>query len=245
MLSFSKILLIFLYSTLLFPQDTLLLKEKLNEISKNSYFSSTVLSLEVYDLSSLKNLYSLNNKLLLRPASNMKLLTSAAGILFLKDYSFTTTIMYTGEVANNRLLGDLYIRGGCDPAFSSDDLDSLILNLRAYGIHEITGGIYADVSFKDDMIWGRGWMWDDDPSDDAPYLSALNINWNVVRILADPSETTDKPFLKTEPSSSYFTIDNKTFFRRDSAKESFYVTRDWMNRTNNITASGSLNPDDP
>ena len=46
----------------------------------------------------------------------------------------------------------------------------------------INGNIYGDVSFKDSLYWGKGWMWDDDPSSDAPYLSALNINDNCVEV---------------------------------------------------------------
>lgn len=244
---FKKIILIVIFSSLnLFPQDAANLKSRIDSLllGKN-FLEQTALAIEVYDLTSSVSLYSRNSKLLLRPASNMKLLTSAAGILFLKDYSFRTSLLYTGEIVNGSLLGDLYIRGGCDPGFTPVELDSLIISLKALGIKNISGNIYADVSFKDNKIWGKGWMWDDDPSSDAPYLSALNINLNSVTVYVTPSDSSDHPRVRTEPVSSYFTISNQALNAKGlNEQDSLMITRDWVNRTNNILVTGKINAED-
>ncbi len=244
---FRKIVLIVIFSLLnLFPQNADKLRSRIDAVlSGKDFFEKTTVALEVYDLTSSKSLYSLNNKLLLRPASNMKLLTSAAGIIFLGNYYFTTSLLYTGDIINGVLLGDLYIKGGCDPGFTSRELDSLIIPLKILGIKEISGNIYADLSFKDDKYWGKGWMWDDEPSSDAPYLSALNINLNSVTVYITPSDSSDHPRIRTEPVTSYFTIDNKAINTNGMIEaDSLLVTRDWMKRTNNIIVSGVINSED-
>ena len=55
------------------------------------------------------------------PASNQKLMTSAA-ILdhFGSDYRFTTTIYGNGELQGNTWFGDLIIKGSGDPTISGD-----------------------------------------------------------------------------------------------------------------------------
>jgi serine-type D-Ala-D-Ala carboxypeptidase/endopeptidase (penicillin-binding protein 4) len=134
----------------------------------------------VYDLTEKQTVFEKDAQKLLRPASNMKILTSAAGLLFLgEEYKFRTSVLYTGSIINGVLLGDLYIKGGCDPDFTTSDLDSIINALLKADIREVSGKIYIDLSMKDELFWGKGWMWDDDPSTDAPYLSALNINDNL------------------------------------------------------------------
>ena len=165
------------------------LQNKINNVLSDPFFTSSQIGIDVFDLNTHKTLYSKNEKLLFRPASNLKILTSAAGLLFLGlDYEFTTKLFHTGYIQNSTLFGDLYIVGGFDPLFSTDDIDTLIIGLKQAGVKNITGNIYADVSAKDSLIWGSGWMWDDDPSSDAPYLSSLNINENVVKVAYSPSQ---------------------------------------------------------
>ena len=63
------------------------LKSKLDNVLKNKFSESCLVSIQVEDLTANKTLYSKNEKILLRPASNMKIITSAAGLLYLgPDY---------------------------------------------------------------------------------------------------------------------------------------------------------------
>ena len=53
----------------------------------------------------------------------MKILTSAAGLLYLTpDYEFSTDLYYDGYVSNDTLHGNIYVVGGCDPDFVTQDL---------------------------------------------------------------------------------------------------------------------------
>ena len=145
-----------------YPQS---IKTKIDDLLNDKYFESCLVSIQVEDLTSNKTLYKKNEKMLLRPASNMKIITSSAGLLFLgMDYEFKTDLYHDGYVSNDTLYGNIYVVGGCDPDFTTKDFYYFVYSLNSLGISTITGNLYGDVSFKDSLYWGKGWMWDDDPS---------------------------------------------------------------------------------
>ncbi len=216
------------------------LQKQINKVISDPFFNSSQIAVDVFDLRTNKNLFQKNEKLLFRPASNLKILTSTAGLLFLgPEYKFTTSLYYTGYIRDNTLYGDLYIVGGFDPLFSTDDLDTLIIGLKQAGIKKIEGNLYADVSAKDSLFWGAGWMWDDDPSTDAPYLSSLNINDNSVKTAFAPSLVGSLIKINLIPESDFFEVKNTVVtISGDSSKVK--VDRDWIGRKNKILVSGYL-----
>jgi len=221
-----------------FPQISI--KEKLDNLLSNNFFESTLASVDVYDLTGKQAIYQKNNKYLMHPASNMKILTSAAGLFFLgPDYNFETSLFYKGEIEDGILNGDIYIVGGFDPDFSIYDLDYFVKAIDSLGIREINGNLYADISRMDTKFWGEGWMWDDDPSTDAPYLSSLNINLNSVDVFLLGTDVGKNAQVILNPYTEYFEIFNETTVSPDE-DNSYYITRDWMNRKNTIMAAGKI-----
>ncbi len=215
---------------------------QLDGILSDDFFKTTTIAVDVYDLTDGEYIYQANEHKLLNPASNMKLLTSAAGLVFLGPaYNFVTSLQYTGEIVNHILYGDLYVVGGFDPVFSTDDLNKFLNDLRKSGIKEISGNIYGDVSKKDSLFWGWGWMWDDDPSTDAPYLSALNINSNSMDVYVTGSVQGEKPHVTTDPETGYVNIIN-TAVTSSVEPQKIRITRDWRNRKNDIYVSGYILP---
>jgi D-alanyl-D-alanine carboxypeptidase/D-alanyl-D-alanine-endopeptidase (penicillin-binding protein 4) len=212
-----------------YPQS---LKTELDNILKNKFFESCLVSIQVEDLTANKTLYSKNEKILLRPASNMKIITSAAGLLYLNpDYEFTTNLYYDGYVSNDTLNGNIYVVGGCDPDFVTQDLYQFVDAIQSLNISVINGNIYGDVSFKDSLSWGKGWMWDDDPSSDAPYLSALNIKDNCVEVTFDGV----KNQAEINPHTKYVSV------RVSESDKKLTIDRNWMERKNEIIVSGNSN----
>jgi D-alanyl-D-alanine carboxypeptidase/D-alanyl-D-alanine-endopeptidase (penicillin-binding protein 4) len=217
---------------------------RINLLLKDKYFESTLISVDIYDLTRKKILYQKNNKLLLHPASNMKVLTSAAALKYLGgDYQFKTSLHYEGEIVDSVLYGHLFVVGGCDPDFTSSDLELLTQSLKDNGITKITGNIYGDVSITDSLFWGSGWMWDDDPSTDAPYMSALNINDNVITILGAYDYQQNKFVVKSVPETDYIEITQNITWE-DSKNSHFDVNRDWINRTNKFFVTGNFSKND-
>ena len=101
----------------------------------------------------------------------------------------------------------------------------------------IKGKVYGDVSMKDSLYWGSGWLWDDTPYSFQPYLSPLMLNKGVVKVTATPGERGDSARLECTPASSYYTLTNKTQSRTPSAGR-FRVSRDWLVNGNNIHRDG-------
>lgn len=129
------------------------LQSLLDEYSPNSH-----IGLCVYDLTDDKMLYQYNGQSLFRPASTQKILTSITALNMLgNNYTFKTSIYYTGEIKDSVLCGDLYVVGGFDPAFDSNDMQALVNDICRYNIKRISGHVYYDVSMKDDTQVGEGW----------------------------------------------------------------------------------------
>ncbi len=230
-----------IFTSIVFSQSSdKKLKSQIDGLFKDKYFESTLMSVDIYNLAKKKILYQKNNKLLLHPASNMKILTSAAALKYLgKDYQFQTSLYYEGEIVDSVLYGHLIVVGGCDPDFTSNDLELFAQSVKDKGINKITGNIYGDVSMTDSLFWGNGWMWDDDPSTDAPYMSALNINDNAISISGFYNEATGKLEVGSIPKTNYIElIQNVTY--NDEVKHQLNVDRDWINRINKFIISGNI-----
>ncbi len=239
-----KYILIFIWLTTLivYPQNNdQLLKTRIDSLLNSKFFQTTQIALDAYDLMSGKQLYQKNEKLLLMPASNLKILTSAAALKYLGgSYNFKTGVYYTGGIINGTLYGDLYLVGGCDPEFNTTDLDSLVSMVKLAGIKEITGNLFGDVSMMDSLFWGKGWMWDDDPSTDAPYLTPLNINRNTFGVVLYPSQNYKPPVVAPVPNTDYFNIDNEAVTVPADSPQTVKIDRNWLIRGDTIILSGNL-----
>lgn len=218
--------------------DSTFIKE-IDSLLSDEIFTSTQKAIVVYDLTAEKTLYSKNEKLLLRPASTLKILTTSAALLFLDDYKFKTTVYHDGEIDDSVCSGNLYVTGGFDPDFTSNDLDSIAKEIKQYGIKEIKGNLYADVSMMDSLFWGEGWMWDDDPYLFAAYLSPLNINDNGIKIIVAPDTVNQKILMHAIPNTKFVEIENNMMLA-ESDTSNFKVERDWLNRSNRIIARGFI-----
>lgn len=216
--------LILILST--YPQS---IKTKVDNVLKDSLFQTCLFSIQIEDLTAKKTLYKKNEKILLHPASNMKILTSAAGLMYLTpDYEFKTDLYYDGYISSDTLYGNIFVAGGCDPDLNTSDLYTFVDAIKILNINVINGNIYIDVSFKDSLYWGSGWMWDDDPSSDAPYLSALNINDNCVNVIYD----CNGKIITIDPSTKYVNV------IRQETDDEITIDRNWLQKENTIIIKG-------
>ena len=114
-------------------------------------------------------LYSKNAGKLFMPASNMKIVTSAAALTLLgADYTYKTTFLTDGPVRDSLLDGDLIVIGRGDPTISDNMrtvattvMDALADSIRAHGIRQITGRLVRVGDSFPDSTRGYGWEWDD------------------------------------------------------------------------------------
>lgn len=146
---------------------------RIDRLLGNELFNRSQVGLMVYDLTADSAIYCHNERQLLRPASTMKVVTAIAAIDRLGgSFQFKTTLSYTGAIEDGVLNGNVYLVGGFDPRFNSDDMGSFVDGIRRMGIDTIRGRIVADKSMKDADMLGEGWCWDDD----NPVLSPLLIS---------------------------------------------------------------------
>ena len=154
--------------TLPWPQN---LKTSLDELLQDEMFQCSQLGLYIYDLTADSALYASGHRQLMRPASVQKLLTTITALTQLGgSFQFTTRFYMNGEMKDSVLCGDLYLKGGFDPRFGSDDMNAFIEVLTEHGIRQIDGRVFSDMSLKDTLKWGEGWCWDDEERTLRPLL---------------------------------------------------------------------------
>ena len=128
-------------------------------------------------------LANLNKGKCMVPASNMKLVTTAAAYLKLgRDYRFNTTIATDGQIKDSTLCGNLYIIGGGDPLIGNlfsylpkEDVPFGKWNkiLTDNGIARIEGAIVGDGSYFCGELRHSDWSTEDDRSKDGVVPSGL------------------------------------------------------------------------
>ena len=127
------------------------------------------------------------------PASNMKLVTTAAAVGLLgADYRFTTRFVAEGAPdADGLLAGDLVVVGGGDPCLRGDILGALgIAEPAAFladmlleaGVRRITGALALDDGLFDDQRQHPEWPADDLDKAYAPPVDALSMHGNCLTL---------------------------------------------------------------
>ena len=146
-------------------------------------------SVAVYDLTAKRSVYQLRPDVLRLPASNEKLVTSAAALAaWTAAFRFTTQLFIDapGPDEDGVVHGDLYLRGLGDPTLSTasfqtrhygmstSDLHDFVARLKALGVTRVTGRVVADDGYFDRARAVGNWR----PSMTAfcGPLSALTLN---------------------------------------------------------------------
>lgn len=180
---------------------------------RTAHWSVLVVSLDQGD-----TLFALDPDSARAPASNMKLLTSAAALQELgPDFRYRTYLVTQGRVANGVLNGDLVLYGTGDPGISdrfyaskTTVFEALADSLVKTGITTIQGDLVGDESFLTGPLRPEGW----DPADlddhFAAAVSALSFNENVVSIRVEAAARAGwKPVLHTIPDHAGLNVINE------------------------------------
>ncbi|MEG2854411.1 D-alanyl-D-alanine carboxypeptidase/D-alanyl-D-alanine endopeptidase [Bacteroides sp.] len=233
------LLLTVCFSTVVWGQTVL--ASKFDSLIARLLPSGSEAGIAVYDLTERKPLYTYRDKHLAHPASTMKLLTTITALSQPdSDKPFRTELWYQGVIEHDTLQGDLYVVGGFDPEFGEKGMMALVDDIATLPCSVINGRVYGDVSMKDSLYFGNGWLWDDTPFAYQPYLSPLMYEKGVVTVTATPStQQGAKARLTVKPASTYYTLSNQTQSRTSGAGK-FIVTRDWLSDGNHITVAGNV-----
>lgn len=168
--------IIFLFSFLLINQVfsqsiQTVFKTAFKKFTRDTSFKHASISLLVIDNTKGTTLISDNSEMGLAPASCQKVITASTSYDLLgHDFSYSTTLGYSGTIVNNVLKGDIIIKGSGDPTLGSWRYDNTTEEniikefknaLSREGINEITGHIYADESSWKGEVIPEGWIWED------------------------------------------------------------------------------------
>lgn len=156
-------------------------------------------------------LYSYNADEALKPASNMKLFTTALALdQFGADHQFSTDVLRVGTIdAQGTLHGDLILRGDGDPGLSSRfyrggasaAMDVLAQLVAGAGIKRVTGGLIADATAFDHDLVPEGWQRRYLQASYAARVSALSLNDNIVLVAVEPGEAGRAALVSLEPAT--------------------------------------------
>lgn len=188
--------------------------------------------------------YQRNANRMFMPASNQKILTSAAALHVLgPEFRYTTRLWRRGEIEGPVLRGDLIVKGNGDPTFYDRFHDDPRAPFRAWaqrllelGIRRIDGNIIGDDNSYDDQRYGYGWALNYLDTWYAAESGALQFNENYLDLTFTPPTSLDQDLTITpNVESAYFQIHNKT---KLSTEEETRIRISRPFASNEITVSG-------
>lgn len=155
----------------------------------------------------------------LAPASNMKVVTTAAALELLgRDYVFVTRFLARGEVARGSLAGDLVVVGGGDPGISgranglgaASRLEEAARAIRASGISRVEGRLVLDDRFFDRELVHPSWPKDQLGEWYCAEVSALSLNDNCLDVTVSGGAAAGAPaIVAIDPETAYVEVRNQ------------------------------------
>lgn len=157
------------------------------------------------------------------PASNLKLVTTAAALDLLgEDFEFRTTLSIRGSVEAGVLSGDVLLRGSGDPTMglrfyeggATEVLSELGIALRREGIERIEGDVIIESGYFDERWVHPTW-----PADQLVYwyeapVSAPAIQEGTVIVRVSPGPPGQPGIVELEPPNALLAIENHSVTQR-------------------------------
>ncbi|MEG4557593.1 D-alanyl-D-alanine carboxypeptidase/D-alanyl-D-alanine-endopeptidase [Microcoleus sp. F6_B6] len=152
---------------------------QVDAIANRPEFSRSRWGILIQPLSSTATLYSRDAQKYFIPASNAKLLTTAAALQKLgTDFRIKTSV-YSGEN------GSLYVAGRGDPSIAEPQLKSLAQQLKQRGISQVNQLIGDDSYFQGTAV-NPNWEWEDAQAGYGAPVNSLIFNQNAIDLLLSP-----------------------------------------------------------
>ncbi|MFC2947381.1 D-alanyl-D-alanine carboxypeptidase/D-alanyl-D-alanine endopeptidase [Virgibacillus sediminis] len=181
-----------------------------------------------------------------RPASNLKLLTSAAALTVLgAGYTFSTDLGTDGRVEGKTLTGNLFLRGKGDPTLMPADLRRFAEKLRENGVERIEGDVIGDDTWHDDVRLSPDLNWSDEQYYYGAQVSALTVapdedyDAGSLIVEVEPGMAVgDRPEIRIFPETDYVRVINEA--RTVSGEEESEVIVERKHAENTIVVQGTI-----
>lgn len=227
-------LMVLVFASAGLAQTTAQLRDSLTDAFGSASWGEAEWGVLVVSLDTGDTLFAIEPDHPLAPASNVKLLTTAAALHVLgPDYRFRTYLLSDGEVVDGVLHGDLVLYGTGDPGISDrfyaskdEVFERLVDGIEAAGIRHVDGDLIADASFFPGPLRNEGW----DPRDLNEHftaaVSALSYNENVVSFRIRPGDVGAPPRVETVPPHSALDVVNTAETVTGRARPRLAILRD-------------------
>jgi D-alanyl-D-alanine carboxypeptidase/D-alanyl-D-alanine-endopeptidase (penicillin-binding protein 4) len=178
------------------------LRDRLVAVLQEAPLSRTKVGVEVMQASNGDVLFAHNAAVAFNPASNTKMLTTAAAISYLGgDFRYHTALYGPEPDADGVVHGDVVLRGNGDPSLTTSDVAEIARALSARGVQRIEGDLVADPRFH-----ARGHK-PDDPGDGE---GAVILNRNTYGVRVRPGDVGHPALVSVEPKVDMFGVENQT-----------------------------------
>jgi len=212
------------------------LQARILAVLQKPELAQAMVGIKVASLDTGQVLFESNANKLLRPASNMKLYTVAAGIDRLSpDYRFVTSVYASAKPDSKGVIkGDLIIYGRGDPSigfrFNEGNyfkgIDDLAARIVAAGVKRIDGDLVGDESHFSGPPYGTGWEWEDLQWWYGAEVSALTINDNFLDTSVKPGNKVGAPaVISTGPPDPLLRITNRVTTAPNGTKRDLAIYR--------------------
>jgi D-alanyl-D-alanine carboxypeptidase/D-alanyl-D-alanine-endopeptidase (penicillin-binding protein 4) len=224
------------------------IQQKIAQYLKRPGIRSTQWGIEIFDPSDNRILLSVNPDKTFKPASVLKVVTTAAALQKLgPDYKFRTGVYASTPIGpDGTLKGDLVLVGRGDPNLTDVDgevleqsaLAELAAKVRDRGIKRVRGQVIGDDAYFDYSTHGKGWTAQDLRSIYGAPISALSVNNNVVAVHARATRPNQRVSVSVEPHTSFFRIVNRGITGTRRSKRTLYARL--VPGSNTIVVAGVL-----
>ena len=221
-------ILLFLFSYLIANSQS----AAFDSLLADSVMTTSSVSFLVADADSGKIVFSYNPGTSLIPASTMKLITSSVAMELLgPDYTFSTTVGYSGTISRSgRLDGNIIIRGGGDPSLGSEYfsdhysgfINSWVEEIKKSGIKKIRGKVITDDSYFDYEPVAPRWLWEDIGVNYGAGVYGLSVFDNSCEIsVISAADSSYVEIMGIKPDLWGYSVTNR--LKASGSKENWYV----------------------
>ncbi|MEE9451964.1 MAG: D-alanyl-D-alanine carboxypeptidase/D-alanyl-D-alanine-endopeptidase, partial [Gammaproteobacteria bacterium] len=201
------------------------------------------IGIQIVDLDNGQILYQRNPQRTFIPASTLKLLTSAAALIYFgPDYQFTTPLLANNKrIKNGKLSSDVYLQLSGDPSLNQDELRQLFSTLKtANDIDTIQGDFVIDTTiFNGDDPHGPGWMVEDTHHAYGAGLSPIILDKNHIRLTIQPNTGHNQPAIVhiVSPTNGSIQLNNEA---TTAPKKTACKIKVRMHMDNTVKVSGCI-----
>lgn len=186
------------------------LEAQINEILTEPKLANAKVGVYVERLDDHQQLYSRDGDVKLIPASNVKLVTTAAALRHLMpDFRFKTDVFCQVDDAG-LVSGDMVLKGYGDPYLIPERLWYLATRIYYSGVREIKGSIVIDDSYFEGPRMANGWEQDRSSFAYMAPTGAVSLGFNALLVHVLPGAAPGTPArVWIDPMSEYATLDAK------------------------------------